>query len=179
MIIMIIVTMLTDHDNDNSHHADEHGDEHVWCLERTARPLPATPGRTPGPSDSQTTHQNPMCCIVLLLPPYQTKWTHLFLLPAEAYSPPDQPRPNLNAVPHICTKMTLGCAFKAATKVAPSFASRRLPLPPAAYISLHCTVTPTAPPDCSQTRLKTDQQTTPQTDSVYLSEQPHQNCETS
>ena len=132
-----------------------------------------------GPSDSQTTHQNPMCCIVLLLPPYQTKWTHLFLLPAEAYSPPDQPRPNLNAVPHICTKMTLGCAFKAATKVAPSFASRRLPLPPAAYISLHCTVTPTAPPDCSQTRLKTDQQTTPQTDSVYLSEQPHQNCETS
>ena len=103
----------------------------------------------------------------------------LSLLPAEAYSPPAQPRPNLNAVPHICTKMTLGCAFKAATKVAPSFASRRLPLPPAAYISLHCTVTPTAPPDCSQTRLKTDQQTTPQTDSVYLSEQPHQNCETS
>ena len=100
-------------------------------------------------------------------------------LSAEAYSPPAQPRPNLNAVPHICTKMTLGCAFKAATKVAPSFASRRLPLPPAAYISLHCTVTPTAPPDCSQTRLKTDQQTTPQTDSVYLSEQPHQNCETS
>ena len=100
-------------------------------------------------------------------------------LSAEAYSPPAQPRPNLNAVPHICTNMTLGCAFKAATKVAPSFASRRLPLPPAAYISLHCTVTPTAPPDCSQTRLKTDQQTTPQTDSVYLSEQPHQNCETS
>ena len=112
-------------------------------------------------------------------PPYQTKWTQLSLLPAEAYSPPAQPRPNLNAVPHICTNMTLGCAFKAATKVAPSFASRRLPLPPAAYISLHCTVTPTAPPDCSQTRLKTDQQTTPQTDSVYLSEQPHQNCETS
>ena len=26
---MIIVTMMTDHDNDNSHHADEHGDEHV------------------------------------------------------------------------------------------------------------------------------------------------------
>ena len=89
-------------------------------------------------------------------PPYQTKWTQLSLLPAEAYSPPAQPRPNLNAVPHICTNMTLGCAFKAATKVAPSFASRRLPLPPAAYISLHCTVTPTAPPDCSQTRLKND-----------------------
>ena len=83
----------------------------------------------------------------------------LSLLPAEAYSPPAQPRPNLNAVPHICTKMNL--------------ASRRLPLPPAAYISLHCTVTPTAPPDCSQTRLKTDQQTTPQTDSVYLPPHHH------
>ena len=35
----------------------------------------------------------------------------LSLLPAEAYSPPAQPRPNLNAVPHICTNMTLGCAF--------------------------------------------------------------------
>ena len=44
-------------------------------------------------------------------PPYQTKWTQLSLLPAEAYSPPAQPRPNLNAVPHICTNMTLGCAF--------------------------------------------------------------------
>ena len=30
----------------------------------------------------------------------------------------------------------------------------------------------TAPPDCSQTRLKSDQKTTPTSDSVYLSEQP-------
>ena len=26
--------MMTDYDNDNSHDADEHGDESVWCLER-------------------------------------------------------------------------------------------------------------------------------------------------
>ena len=145
---------MTDHDNDNSHHADERGDEHVWCLERTARPLPATPGRTPGPSDSQTTHQNPrptsrptFTRVIILL--YQAllvllitnmismgkTWSDLLklcaasssssplsklsLLPAEAYSPPAQPRPNLNAVPHICTKMTLGCAFKAASRCLP------------------------------------------------------------
>ena len=36
----------------------------------------------------------------------------LSLLPAEAYSPPAQPRPNLNAVPHICTNMTRGCAIE-------------------------------------------------------------------
>ena len=30
--------MMTDYDNDNSHDPDEH----VWCLERTARPLPAS-----------------------------------------------------------------------------------------------------------------------------------------
>ena len=45
---MIIVTMMTDHDNDNSHHADEHGDEHVmnmfdvWSARLGhSRPLPA------------------------------------------------------------------------------------------------------------------------------------------
>ena len=57
---------------------------------------------------------------------------------------------------------------------------RRLPPPPAAYIALHCTPTlvtqrnraQTAPPDCSQTRLKNDQKTTPTSDPVYLSEKP-------
>ena len=57
---------------------------------------------------------------------------------------------------------------------------RRLPPPPAAYIALHCSPNsrdatqqgPTAPPDCSQTRLKNDQKTTPTSDPVYLSEKP-------
>ena len=60
----------------------------------------------------------------------------------------------------------------ASDKSSPELCLPPPPAAPTAYISLHCTVTPTAPPDCSQTRLKTDQQTTPQTDSVYLSEQP-------
>ena len=58
---------------------------------------------------------------------------------------------------------------------------RRLPPPPAAYIALHCTPTlvtqrnraQTAPPDCPQTRLKSDQKTTPQTDPVYLPPHHH------
>ena len=51
------------------------------------------------------------------------------------------------------------------------------------YCAAYCTGQPptlvtqrnraqTAPPDCSQTRLKSDQKTTPTSDSVYLSEQP-------
>ena len=55
---MIIVMMMTDYDNDNSHDPDEH----VWCLERTARPLPASRSLWKfcvRPPESQTTHQNP------------------------------------------------------------------------------------------------------------------------
>ena len=59
-IIMIIVMMMTDYDNDNSHDADEHGDENVYVW--SARPghsLPAGPCESlaSGPSNSPT-HQN-------------------------------------------------------------------------------------------------------------------------
>ena len=91
----------------------------------------------------------------------------LSLLSAEAYSPPAQPRPNLNAAPGFASRSQA--------------ASRRLPPLTFQYTVLYWAAptlvtqrnrAQTTPPDCSQTRLKTDQQTTPQTDSVYLSEQP-------
>ena len=91
-------------------------------------------------------------------PPYQTKRTQLSLLPIEAYSPPTQPRPNLNAVPHIRPKQYNTIQHKVTIQYKYKVTQRNR--------------AQTAPPDCAQTRLKSDQKTTPTSDPVYLSEQP-------
>ena len=116
----------------------------VWSA-RPGHSLPAGPCESLvcGPPNSPTTHQNTNAPQV----PPKPRPTHLPVILAARCT-----------IPHTLLCHILYCAAYC-TGQPPTLVTQR-------------NRAQTAPPDCSQTRLKSDQKTTPTSDPVYLSEQP-------
>ena len=124
LLVSLVTNMISD-DNDN----DDDGPPHRWrwwcwgqwssCWWRwmiegmmtivrlmVLQMRPKSPPFVHQPKSSPTLLPI-MWCIVLLLPPIKPNGPSLSLLPIEAYSPPTQLRPNLNASPHMARQILL------------------------------------------------------------------------